>query len=159
MNKVQKKSKKAFTLIELLIVIAIIAILAATIFVAVDPVKRFAEARNARRWSEIVSILDAVLTYAVDNDGSLPAGIPTVTAKMLGDAIVGCDNNCTARATATACLDLTADLVDSYLAEMPKDPKTGTTAKTGYYIIKSANGRVEVGACEPELGETIKVKR
>ena len=158
MNKVFKKSKKAFTLIELLIVISIIAILAATIFVAVDPVKRFSEARNARRRSEIVSILSAVLTYAVDNDGTLPAGIPTGTAKQLGTDTIGCDN-CTAVTTDGACLNLTSDLVDTYLAEMPKDPKTGIDAKTGYYIIQSANGRVEVGACEPELGETIKIKR
>jgi len=158
MNKVQKKSKKAFTLIELLIVIAIIAILAATIFVAVDPVKRFAEARNARRRSEIVSILNAVLTYAVDHDGTLPAGIPTGTAKMLGTDTIGCDS-CTAVTTAGACLNLTSDLVDTYLAEMPKDPKTGIDAKTGYYIIQSANGRIEVGACSPELEETIKIKR
>ena len=158
MNKVQKKSKKAFTLIELLIVIAIIAILAATIFVAVDPVKRFAEARNARRRSEIVSILNAVLTYAVDHDGTLPGGIPTGTAKILGTDATGC-TTCIAVPTADTCLNLTTDLVDTYLAEMPKDPKTGTAGKTDYYIIQSANGRIEVGACSPELGETIKVKR
>ncbi|MBN1258340.1 prepilin-type N-terminal cleavage/methylation domain-containing protein, partial [Candidatus Peregrinibacteria bacterium] len=44
-------AKKAFTLLELIIVIAVIAILAAAIFVAVDPARRLHEARNARRWS------------------------------------------------------------------------------------------------------------
>ena len=149
---------EGFTLVELLIVISIIAVLAATIFVAIDPVKRFAEARNARRWSEAGSILNAVLTYAVDHDGSLPTGIPTGTAKMLGTAANGCDS-CTATTTDSACLDLSGDLVDTYLAEIPKDPKTGTDAKTGYYIIESPNGRIEVGACEPELGEVIRLKR
>ncbi|EKD47532.1 MAG: hypothetical protein ACD_66C00019G0006, partial [uncultured bacterium] len=45
------RTKKGFTLIELLIVIAIIAILAAAIFVALDPVTRFQEARDARRYN------------------------------------------------------------------------------------------------------------
>lgn len=38
---------KGFTLIEILVVIAIIAILATVVFVALDPVTRFADARNA----------------------------------------------------------------------------------------------------------------
>jgi len=42
------KSKKGFTLIELLVVIAIISILAVVVFVALDPVKRFADARNSK---------------------------------------------------------------------------------------------------------------
>ena len=40
-------SKKGFTLIELLIVIAIIAVLAGAVFVALDPLTRFRDARNA----------------------------------------------------------------------------------------------------------------
>ena len=42
-------------MIELLIVITIIVILAAAVFVALNPAKRFADARNARRQE----ILDA----------------------------------------------------------------------------------------------------
>jgi len=92
MKKDKVKKNSGFTLIELLIVMAIIAILAATIFVAVDPVKRFSEARNTQRWSEIVAILNATLKYTVDNKGILPTGIPSGTAAMLGTASSGCDN-------------------------------------------------------------------
>ena len=45
-----------FTLVELIIVIAIIAILAAAIFVAIDPARRLNEARNARRSSDITNV-------------------------------------------------------------------------------------------------------
>lgn len=153
--------QKGFTLIELLIVIGIIAFLASAIFIAVDPAKRFAEARNARRWTDVSSILEAVLEYAVDNGGTLPAGIDNVpgTSQVLGTNASGCNTGCTAKTTVDACLDLSGSLVDQYLAAIPKDPLTGTDGFTDYYLNKSAKGRIEVGACDPELGATIFVSR
>ena len=87
-----KKSRNGFTLIELLIIIGVISILAAVILVAVDPIRRRAEARNASRWAEARSILEAVLEYATDND-FLPTGIDT-TLRMLGTAGSGCTVAC-----------------------------------------------------------------
>lgn len=156
------KQTKGFTLIELLIVIGIIAILAAIIFVAVDPARRLAEARNADRWSSTNAILNAVLKFTVDNAGILPANLASATAGnyyVLGTAASGCNTTCTAQTTQAACLDLTADLVDAYLASMPFDPSSGTAANTDYYIRKTANGRILVGACDPERSVTISVSR
>lgn len=155
------KNKQGFTLIELLVVIVIIAILAAIIFVAVDPGKRFSDARDARRRAEVVSILNAVLKYQVDNDGDLPTLIDAVTgtSQVLGTSGTGCDTTCTADTTVAACVDLTTDLVDTYLAAIPQDPKTGTAANTDYYINKTTGGRLLVGACDPELAGSISVRR
>ena len=153
---------KGFTLIELLIVIVIISILAAIIYVAVDPNKRFGDTRDARRRAETVSILNAILTYQVDNNGSLPTGIDSVvgTNQVLGTAATGCDSGCTAGGTTVAaCLDLSASLVDKYLASIPLDPKSGTAANTGYYLNKTANGRILLGACFPENAASITVSR
>src|SRR3989338_5037918 len=99
------RQSKGFTLIEVLIVIVILSILASIIFVAVDPATRFGDARDARRRSEVVSILNAILKYQVDNDGDLPAGIDAVTAssQVLGTAGSGCDATCTATTTVAAC--------------------------------------------------------
>lgn len=69
------QKKKAFTLIELLIVIAIIAILAAAIFVAIDPARRLHQGRNARRSTAVATILKSVKKYQVDNDGELPGNL------------------------------------------------------------------------------------
>jgi len=159
-----KRRNKGFTLIELLIVITIIAILAAIVFVAIDPSKRFSEARNSQRRSEVNSIVNAVLQYAVDHDGDYPANIDSDTdsSQVLGTNSSGCDSGCTnanGGSTVAACVDLSGYLVDTYLGSIPEDPKTGSPGFTDYYINKTATGRIVVGACDPELGETIEVTR
>lgn len=155
------QKQKGFTLIELLIVIVIISILAAIIYVAVDPATRFGDARNARRRSEVVSILNAILKYQVDNNGSLPAGIDgsTTDSQVLGTAGSGCDATCTAATTVAACLDLSTALVDEYLAAIPIDPSSGAASNTDYYLNRTTNGRILVGACDPENSAVISVTR
>src|SRR3989344_5442812 len=55
--------KSAFTLIELLIVIAILGILAAAVLVAINPGKRNAQARDALRKSQVNGIANALIGY------------------------------------------------------------------------------------------------
>lgn len=156
------KQAKGFTLIELLIVIVIISVLAGIIYVAVDPATRFGDARNARRRAEVVSILNAVLRYQVSNNGALPAGIDSLplSNQVLGTAGSGCDSGCTnGGTTLAACLDLTSALVDAHLAAIPVDPSTGLVTNTGYYLNRTTNGRILVGACTPENSATINVTR
>ncbi len=86
-------NKKAFTLIELLIVIAIIAIIAGVVFVALNPLQRFKDARNSRRYADTQSIVDAVRLYQIENQGLVPTGIDT-NWRMLGTASSGCDISC-----------------------------------------------------------------
>ena len=156
------QKQKGFTLIELLIVITIIAILAATVFVALDPATRFSQSRNSRRWTEIDSILSAVLQYQVDNSGSFPNNLDSVTtsSQILGTSTTGCDSGCSvAGTTTTSCLDMSTQLVDKYLASIPIDASGGTDAKTLYAINKTANGRIKVMSCNAELSQTISVQR
>jgi len=63
------KRQKGFTLIEVLVVIAIIAILAAIVLVAINPAKRFQDARQSQRHANVESILSAVQQNMVDNKG------------------------------------------------------------------------------------------
>lgn len=150
MNK--RIHKGGFTLIELIIVIAIIAILAAAIFVAVDPARRLNEARNARRWSDVSNILEAVIKYQVDNEGVHYTTIAAATAdtySQIGTAVSGCNTGCGSLSTQAACVDLSG-IGSKYLAATPMDPSTGTAAETDYYIKRDSNGAITIGACDTE---------
>ncbi|MBP7842667.1 type II secretion system protein [Candidatus Woesebacteria bacterium] len=150
--------QKGFTLIELLVVIAIIAILAVVVFVALDPVTRFADARNSRRWTDVNSILTAVHEYIVDNDGSLPSGLSTsMSITQIGTSGSGCNSSCST-ASASACVNMNSTLA-RYLKSMPTDPDEGTQSETGYYVYVNNNNIVTVGACAPENSETVEVSR
>ncbi|MEX1068761.1 MAG: prepilin-type N-terminal cleavage/methylation domain-containing protein [Patescibacteria group bacterium] len=152
---------KGFTLIELLVVIAIIAILAAVVFVALDPVKRFADARNSTRISDVNSLLTAVHEYIVDNGGALPTGLSSGMAEtQLGTAGAGMTttDKGTACGTVAAGVDLTGPLGGKYLAAIPDDPQ-GSAAKTGYSVAVNPNNIVTITACDAEGGATIKVSR
>ena len=154
--------KKGFTLIELLIVIAIIAILAAVVFVTLDPLSRFQEARDSTRWSDVTSVLDAIKLDQVDNGGAYISDITDLTDDLyytIGTCSTGGDAECGAQTTQAACVDLSGLVTEGYLAQVPQDPSTGTDALTDYYLQKTANGAIQVGACDPEGGSAISVSR
>jgi len=157
-----KTNKKGFTLIELLIVIAIIAILAAIIFIALDPLSRFKKARDARRWADIVNIVHAVKLDQIDNGGTYAVNIAALTDDLyytVGTCAAGGDTGCTAQVTQAACADLTSLVTDGYVGAVPKDPASGTDAKTDYWIQKKATGIITMGACDPEDAATITITR
>lgn len=145
------KNKKAFTLIELLLVIGIIAVLAVVVFVALDPAKRFADARNARRISDTQAILSAIQQYIIDNKGALPAGIDAYE-RQLGEASDSCEiaGGCTV--SAVECIDLTGDL-SRYLKSSPYDPQNGSDARTHYSVQVNSSNIVTIRACDAEGGE------
>jgi len=136
---------RGFTLIELLVVIAIIAILATVVFVALDPVKRFSDARNARRWSDVNSLLTAVHEYVVDNGGSLPTGLTSGQAA-------------TELGTCATCDDLSTPLAP-YLKSIPLDPSGGTAVNAGYTVEVDSNNIVTVAAPDAENSVAVQVSR
>ena len=158
----QNKKVAGFTPIELLIVIAIIAILAAVVFVALDPLTRFRDARNSQRWSDVTAVLSAIKVDQVDNGGSYLSAITSLTngtTNVIGTCSSGADSTCTATTTQAACVDLTGLVNEGYLGSIPYDPSTGSAANTDYYLYKDASGIIKIGACDPEGGATIQVSR
>lgn len=141
-----RDSRRGFTLIEILLVIGLIAVLATVVIVALDPAKRFADARDARRLSDIQSVLSAVQQYIVDNKGALPGALDS-TERQIGISGGDCDisaGGC--RVTEASCLDLSGPL-SRYLKALPYDPQLGSTETTHYSIVADANNIVTVTAC------------
>ena len=158
-----KKIQKGFTLIELLVVILIISILSVTVFVALNPTKRFADARDSRRWTDVDTIMTAVHEYIVDNGGDATGlGLTTGVEYQLGTAAAACTTVSPGCSTmATACLNMATTLAP-YLKSIPFDPKTtvGSAATTGYKITKDTNGIFTVAACASEsAGSKVSVSR
>ena len=154
------KKQQGFTLMELLIVIAIIIVLAAAVFVALNPAKRFQDARDATRASDIGNVVSALKTSQVDDGGAYIAAVAALTADtayQIGTDAAACDAGCTAEATEAACADLTELETDGYLGSIPFDPSTGALTKSDYYIMRNTSGTVTVGACDPEGADPIVV--
>lgn len=146
-------ARAGFTLIELIIVVAIIAIVAATIFIALDPAKQLHTARNSTRWADITSILDGIKKYQFENDGALPPidGSPG-SVQIVGSNVGTCGTvTCGVHTVASAgcALDLSAQL-RPYMKKLPSDPKTGTDRNSRYYVNKDEYGLISVGACDSE---------
>ena len=147
------KRQKGFTLLEVLLVVAVIAILAGIVIIAINPGKNLGDSRNSQRSADVNTILNGVYQYALDNSGVLPASVTTTPTEVCKTGAVSC----------TALIDLTVVTTNGkYLVAMPVDPQcpTGCAANgNGYRISKDANNRVTVTAINPEQGKTISVTR
>ncbi len=136
----KKFNQKGFTLLEILLVIAIIGILAAIVLIAINPTRQIGQARNATRFANQVDIQKALDQYAIKNEGDYPPGINASYQDICPTGVT------------TNCVDLSV-LVPSYIPSIPLDPSGGN-----YQVaINPANNGISLSAAEVELGEDISV--
>jgi len=144
------RRRNGFTLIELLLVIGIIAILSTIVIAALSPTRQLASSRDAKRQSDVNTILNAVYQYQIDNLGNPPPGIPTTTALEI------------CRTGATSCqygVNMNV-LSGAYLVTVPLDPRAEATGTgTEYFILRNSNGRLTVSAPLAEEEASISVTR
>lgn len=149
--------KKGFTLLEILLVVGIIAILAGIVILAINPTKQLGDARNAQRRSDVLTILNAIYQYSIDNSGALPASLDGATEDD-DDCYTVADGTATANANSVAVADLTELTTDStYLSEIPTDPIAD--GDSDYVAVVRTTGRITVCAPNAENSVTIYVTR
>jgi type II secretory pathway pseudopilin PulG len=147
------KKQGGFTLLEVLLIIAILAVLAGVVIIALNPGKQIGETRNSQRQADVTTILNAVYQYSQDNNGALPPGISNTPTEICATSAPICKS----------LVDLSSVTTKSkYVTAMPKDPQCSTTCSTngtGYKISKDATNRVTVAAPAAEQSKRISVSR
>ena len=157
--------RDAFTLIELLIVVAVIAVLAVVVILVLNPAQLLAQSRDSNRESDMATINEALAVFAEDQPtGSLGTSsiiylsIPDLTATTTAGSdctALGFPSgmyHCAASSTArkvdgTGWIPVNLSLISSGqpLPEWPVDPIN--TTSSGYYYQYSTDGiRYEVAA-------------
>jgi len=159
MSKTRRLS--GFTLIEILVVVALIAILTAITFIAINPGKNFADARNTTRATHVSQILSAVSQYltvpgnTLDNlsvASATSAAIPPCSAPLeIGSPAT------------TTTIDLKTPLVTTgdFIVGIPVDPASTPASdegNTGYTICRTGT-RVTIASMHEENGATIEIRR
>ncbi len=141
----KKKRKRGFTLIEILIVIGLIALLASTVLVAVNPARQFKFARDTERKAHLSTILNALGQNLAENQGSLKCDGSLATLPATYKEIKS--------GSSTTSFDLGPCLVPEYLAKMPFDPGyvgAGFVSEadydTGYSILQDTEGHISVSS-------------
>lgn len=154
-NSIKKRLKNAaFTLIEVLVVIGIIAVLAGVVLVAVNPSRQFKLARDSQRTSNVNAILNAVHQNIAEHKGQLVCEGTTKTLPSQFEEI---------SSVSTQGGDIAKCLVPDYLSSLPFDPLTGSYTdkdnyKLGYYISRDSDGRITASS-SAELAGSIWVTR
>ncbi len=171
------RRQNGFSVPELCIVIAIIALLIAVIFVVTSPKKREAQARDAMRQNDVQNILSAIKLYELDHDSSRlevisNLSVGDVSMITFGDPISSCRAQQMACKTPVTtdglCVNLFELFSGKYLYKIPVSPsKTQTWDEgnqdgafgTGYTLERAQTGRLIIRACENEGVKEIFVTR
>lgn len=171
-----RMNRKGFTLVELLVVIAVLGTLAVVVLLALNPLQQLARTRDAGRLSTITQVGHALEAYAVNHDSTFPAqsatyladlvtsselqNIPTPPAYGLANTSFTC-NNGTAQTGSDICYMLTGNNAIVYLAAEGDgnihkcDAPLGVTAAFGqaWFVYSTADGRAGlVCGGEPTAG-------
>jgi len=81
LSNIRNRKEQGFTIIEVLIVLAIAGLILLVVFLAVPALQR--NARNTQRKEDVASIMGGVSEYVNNNNGNLPAQLITTNANTL----------------------------------------------------------------------------
>lgn len=153
----------AFTLLEILVALAIVGALIGAFLITVNPASLLSNARNKQREAHLNVIVNAIGQNIADNDGSFKCfegALPTSTKRIAHPS-----------STPSSTYNIAPCLVPDYLAELHYDPRSpgnvssthytsSTNYNSGYDIImNTTTGRITLTAPYAELEETISITR
>lgn len=146
-----QKQKKGFTLLEVLLVIALIGILLIVVLVALNPRARLASARNDTRQSDIQKLELAITQYRLQ-EGSYPVGLDGTLREICDPDIINPSTNCGTN------IDLSV-LVPTYIQSIPQDPQdTDAIGGNGYQVaIDVTRNVIALAAIQAESSATIDI--
>lgn len=130
------KNKSGFTIVELLVSIAVISILAVTIAVVINPAKKKAQAKDASRKSGVAQISGALSNYFVQTDSypvALSDLVPGELKSMIKDPN-GSDFNYSAQnQSGAACTTAVRDCLRAVLYTIYESPNNDCTSGQSYW--------------------------
>ncbi|MBP9758802.1 prepilin-type N-terminal cleavage/methylation domain-containing protein [Candidatus Dojkabacteria bacterium] len=120
-----KNREKGFTLLELLLVIAIISVLAGIIMFSLKPADRLREANQTKYLSNANDIERAFNSYVVDNGGNLPTAFNTLTYGYYDICRQG---------QSGSCVSLDELVTNGKMSSIPVDSDKLTATTTGFKL-------------------------
>ena len=80
LNKLKKSNSEGFTIIEVMIVLAIAGLILLIVFLAVPALQR--NSRNTQRKNDVQAMLGGISTYTSNNNGSVPTTLANVQTEV-----------------------------------------------------------------------------
>lgn len=137
-----------FTLIEALLVIAIVSVLTTISISYLRPNANMAKAHDVQRRADVRTLLNAIHQYGVDNHGNFPACIDALLRNICVEAdCSGVSQSCNLYS-----------IVGAYIVSIPVDP-SGANGNDSKYDVQMQNGRITVIAPEAQQTSLIKATR
>ena len=153
--------KKSFTLVELMIVIAILAILAAIVVFALNPVELFKKNRDSRRITDLNTLNKAIVFMTSWNTSGIALGTSTYVYLSLPDSSSTCGSYTLATlptgyqyscvtstiinnvdGTGWVPVSFALDAGNNYISKLPVDPVNNIN----YYYSYNPGGSFEINA-------------
>ncbi len=144
-------TRRGFTLVEILISIAIMAIIVGAYFVVANPAGQLSASRNNERTLNLETLTLAIGQNIADQGNEIfscsSGSIPTSTTDM---------------GSGSGQYNIAPCLVPGYLAALPVDPAASSSYytsasnyNTNYSIVQNASGSITLSAPHAELNQTI----
>lgn len=129
------KTYPAFTFIEILVVVGLIALLGAVVAIAINPTKMYESAKVSETKNELNALYSAIDQYLIDNSG-YPEGVSSIYKEVCKSGVPR--SECESRGMIS--LD---DLIPDYVVDIPISPDVeDDSLGTGYEVkVKGSNQR------------------